>query len=118
MLVRILSTALLVTSIASAAEAALWSPPLHGGLGTHLTCRVMNLASTARSVTIQVADGYGKVLANTAVSLQPGHSVSATTAKNDTGYCWVLGIGKKESRITFSVERDDDFSTLTAVQIR
>jgi hypothetical protein len=119
MLRKVLWTALLVAATSTQARAALWSAPLSGGYGTRLTCRVMNVSSTAKPVTIQVADGTaGKVLANTAVQLAPGHSVSATTTDKATGYCWIGGIARKDARITFSVVDSNSGAVLTAVQVR
>lgn len=118
MLRKVLWTALLVASTATHAGAALWSAPLSGGYGTRLTCRVMNVSSSTKSVTIQIANGNaGEVLANTAIQVQPGHSVSATTADKATGYCWVGGIARKDARITFSVV-DETGAVLTAAQAR
>jgi hypothetical protein len=112
-------TALLVAATVTAAGAALWSPPLSGGYGTRLSCRVMNISSSTKYVTIQIVSGQAaEVLANTALQVQPGHSISATTAGTGTGYCWVGGIAKRESRITFTVQSQSDFSTLTAAQVR
>jgi hypothetical protein len=118
MLRKTLWTALLVASAASYAGAALWSPPLSANWHARLNCRVMNVSTLVHHVTIQIADTNGSVLANSVLDVQPGHSFSAQTPAEATGYCWVGGIAKSDARVTFSAVDDQDYSTITAVQVR
>ena len=119
MLRKTLWTALLVAATTAQASAALWSPPLSGSNHSRLSCRVMNVSAFTRHVTIQIAAGAdGSVLANSVLDLAPGKSMSATTSSAATGFCWVGGITKGESRITFSAVDENDYSTIAAVQVR
>lgn len=119
MIRKALCSALLVASTATWAGAALWSAPLTGNYHSRLNCRVTNVSSFTRHVTIQIVGiTTGSVLANSVLDLAPGKTFSATTPEDSIAFCWVGGIAKSESRITFSAVDDTDFSTITAIQVR
>jgi hypothetical protein len=108
-----------VLALSGSAEAlTLYSAPLNGGEGRQLACRVLNVSSQAREVTIEM------FLSNPVVTLTGPHTFNLAAAlangithgSTAAAYCKVtIGSSKSNFRMAFTVEQDlgsGDFVTI------
>jgi len=119
-----ISLAATVLALAGAAEAlTLYSAPLNGGDGRQLACRVLNVSSQTREVTIEILSS------NPVVTLAGPSTFNVSAAQANTlthgstavAYCKVtISTSKTNFRMAFTVEHDvgsGDFVTIATTPV-
>src|SRR5262245_48905525 len=107
---RAVASMAVLAALAGTTEAlTLYSAPLNGGDGRQLACRVLNISSQTREVTIEMLSSNPVVTlaGTTTFNLTGGHANSLTHGSTATAHCKVtISTSKTNFRMTFAVEHD------------